>query len=299
MSKPDHLRAKGEPRGHGPGLLKRFVAEPLVHFLVAGALLFVVFAWLNRERGEEPRVVRITQADVKWLTETWTRQWQRPPDEQELRGVVADYLKETLLEREARELGLDEGDTVVRRRLAQKMEFLIQNAVYGREPDEDALRRLYDNDRMRYRTPTRISFTQVYFKTETAAVQGLRDLGTHDAAALGEPSLLERDFERADEQTVTSLFGDAFAAGVFAMDPGKWEGPVASAYGLHLVRVRERETARPRPFEEVRLQVLEEWYRARQDEANEELFAGLLAKYDVVVDEGVKPLLGAFVEGAR
>jgi hypothetical protein len=279
--------------------MRYWLKEPLLHFLVAGGLLFAAYAWLNRGDGDTPRVVRITAAEVHWLKDMWAQQWQRPPNEQELRGIVADYVKEALLAREAHALGLDENDTVVRRRLAQKMEFLVQDTARLAEPGEDELRQLYDASRTRYQTPARMSFTQIYFKTAAAARQGLDELMTHSAAELGDRSLLEGEYARADEQTVTSLFGREFADKVFALEPYQWHGPVASAYGFHLVRISERQAAQPRPFDEVRAQVLNEWQRFQQARANAQFFAALLKKYDLVVEESVKPLIGPLAEVVR
>jgi hypothetical protein len=118
-----------------------------LHFLLVGGLLFAAYAWLDGGSDATPRVVRITAVEVNWLKDTWARQWQRPPSEQELRGMVADYAKEALLARHAHELGLAENDTVVRRRLAQKMEFLVQDTARLAEPGEDELRQLYDDNR--------------------------------------------------------------------------------------------------------------------------------------------------------
>jgi len=272
--------------------MKRLVKEPLLHFLAAGALLFAAYAWLNRGGGDEPRVVRITAQEVDWLVETWSRQWQRPPDEQELRGLVTDYLKESLLAREATEMGLDENDTIVRRRLAQKVEFLVQDTARLAEPGDEELKRTYDANRERYQTPARISFAQIYFKTEAAARQGMDELSKRSPVELGDRSLLEREFTGADEQAVASQFGREFAHGVMALEPGSWHGPLASAYGFHLVRVSERQAAQPRAFEDVRAQVLDEWQRSQQARANDQFFAALLKKYDVVADETVKPLIG-------
>ena len=279
--------------------MRHWLKEPLLHFLVAGGLLFAVYAWLNGGSGEAPRVVHITAAEVHWLKEMWARQWQRPPNEQELRGLVTDYVKEALLAREARALGLDENDTVVRRRLAQKLEFLVQDTARVAEPRADELRQLYDANHTRYHTPARLSFTQIFFKSEAAARQGLAELATRGAAELGDRSLLERDYAQADEQTVTSLFGREFSDTIFALEPGQWHGPVASAYGLHLVYISERQAAQLRPFDEVRSQVLDEWQRAQQAKASEQFFAGLLQKYDLVVEESIKPLLGPLSEVVR
>jgi PPIC-type PPIASE domain len=279
--------------------MRHWLKEPLLHFLVAGGLLFAAYAWLNRGSSDAAHVVRISAAEVNWLKDMWGRQWQRPPNEQELRSIVADYVKEALLAREARELGLDENDTIVRRRLAQKLEFLVQDTARLAEPGEDELRQLYDISRARYQIPARLSFTQLFFKTETAAWQGMEELATRSAAELGDRSLLENEYTQADEQTVTSLFGRAFANKVFTLEPGQWHGPVASGYGFHLVRISERQAAQPRLFDEVRAQVLDEWQRSQQAKVNAQFFAGLLKKYDVVVEESIKPLIGPLAEVVR
>lgn len=277
--------------------MRRWIKEPLLHFLLAGGVLFAAYVWLNRGNDSAPRAVEITSAEVNWLKESWTRQWQRPPSEQELRGLVTDYLKEELLAREAQELGLDEDDTIVRRRLAQKMEFLVQDTARLAEPGEEALRRFYDSRRARYQTPARITFTQIYFKTEAAGRRARDELKSRNAADLGDPSLLERDYAQADGQTVASMFGPAFAGQVFALAPGQWHGPLASGYGFHLVRVDAQQPGQARPFEQVRAQVLDEWHRVQQAKASEQFFAALLKKYDVVVEDSLKPLIGPLSGG--
>ena len=279
--------------------MRRWLSEPLVHFLILSGLLFGAYGWNNRGVGDEARVVRVTAAEVNWLAETWTGQWQRQPSEQELRGLVADYVKEEVLAREAKEIGLDENDTIVRRRLAQKMEFLVQDTARLAEPGEDELRRLYHADMARYRTPARISFTQIFFKTETGARIGLAQVALHGPAQLGDYTLLDRDYATLDEQTVSTLLGGQFAQQVFALEPDRWQGPIISAYGFHLVRVSGRESPMLRPFGEVRTQVLEDWHRAQQARANEQFYAGLLKKYEVVVDETVRPLMEPFAKVAQ
>lgn len=271
--------------------MKRLLREPLLHFLLAGTLLFAAHAWINQGENEA-QVVRIRTADVDWLKQAWTRQRSRPPDEQQLRGLVSGYLKEQLLAREARELGLDQDDTVVRRRLAQKMEFLVQDVVSFTEPDEAELRSLYESNRARYQSPALVSFTQVYFREAADASQALTGVDGRDAEGLGDTSLLARDYVRADEQTLTNVFGPEFSASVLTLDAGNWQGPVASAYGFHLVRVNERQGVQQRPFEDVRAQVLEDWQRAQQDRAKEQYFATLFRKYEVVVDRDVASVVG-------
>ena len=273
--------------------MKRWLREPLVHFLIAGALLFGAYGWLNRGTVEEPRVVRITAADVNWLTVTWSRLHRHPPTEEKLRGLVNDYLKEELLAREARTIGLDQDDTIVRRRLAQKMEFLVEDTIRVAEPGDDVLRRFYEQHRTPYQIPVRLTFTQIYFKSEANARQGLRALAKHrNPDDLGDPNLLGRDYSQADEDNVSRIFGEHFATSLFALQTGKWQGPVASTYGYHVVRIDDRQDAQARPFEQVRVQVLTEWRRTQEEQASREFYARLLKKYDVVVDESVKRLVG-------
>jgi len=273
-------------------IMRRWLKEPLFHFLVAGGLLFVAYDWLDKGHDREPHIVRITAAEVNWLRETWTRQWNHPPGEHELRGLVADYVKEVLLEREARELGMEENDIIIRRRLAQKMEFLVQDTAYLVEPEEDELYRYYNTHRTVYEEPAHVSFTQFYFRDKVSAQQAMQALSESNEAVQGEQILLERDHVRVDEQTLSSLFGSEFAETVFTLDPGRWNGPIESAYGFHLVLINERQSAQFRPFDEVRAKVLNDWYQSRQNEVNEQYFAILLKKYDVVVEESIKPLAG-------
>ena len=279
--------------------MKRWLTEPLLHFLLLGGLLFAAYAWLDRGDSDTPRVVRISTAEVEWLKQTWSRQWQRPPDEAELSGLVTDYLKETLLAREAQQLGLDDNDTIVRRRLAQKMKFLVEDTARLVEPEETLLRQYYDEYRASYQKPASISFTQLYFKTEPSARDALQVLAQNPAAELGDLTLLERELQQADGQTVAKLFGEKFATQVFALEENHWQGPITSAYGFHLVKINARQAAQLRAFEEVRSQVSEDWYRTQQDRANEQFFAALLNKYDVVVDESVRPLIGPLAEARQ
>ena len=286
--------------------MKRLLKEPLLHFLVLGTLLFAVYSWLNRSSPNNKNTagtVRITSNEIAWLKETWSRQWQREPSRDELRGLVTDFLKEELLSREARALGLDQNDTIVRRRLAQKLEFLVKDTSTLAEPTEEDLRRFYEANPERFQTDARISFTQVFFSREKRAAAGtdakaaLSELaGGANAADVGDRILVDSDFVDTDMQSVAGQFGREFANAVFALKPGGWTGPIESGYGLHLVRVSEVKPGKRRAFSEVKTQVLEYWREQRQRQDNEKYFASLLKKYDVVVDENLKPLIGPFDE---
>lgn len=289
--------------------MRRWLNEPLLHFFVAGALLFGIYGWLNLsdpQPGSPPRQVRIGAGEVKWLTETWVRQWGSTPTPEELRALVSSLLKEELLSREARAMGLDDGDTIVRRRLAQKLEFLLEDALRLAEPTEDDLRRLYEESAERFRTEARVSFTQVYFSRERrkdAALDARTALAKLSAgmpvgpAELGDRLLLDTEFREADARTVASAFGPEFAHEVLALRPGAWHGPIESGYGLHLVRVAEVEPSRRRELAEVRAELLDRWREARRREAEARLLSRLMQKYGVAIDESVRPLVE--LPGAR
>lgn len=279
--------------------MKIWLKEPLLHFLLAGALLFAVYGSLNREEINNPETIRITAAEISWLKETWARQWQRPPAEDEMRGLVTGYLKEVLLAREAKEMGLAENDTVIRRRLAQKMEFLIQDTARIAEPKDDELRKFHVANADRYLSPARASFQQIYFKTEAAAKKGLTQVAIRHPDEIGDSSMLERTHVDVEMQAITSQFGEQFGRSIFSLEAGKWSGPVASSYGYHLVRIDAFQQGGPQPFETARPQVLYDWQRDQQGKAEARLLSDLQKKYKVVIDGAIGSLVGPLAELAR
>lgn len=284
--------------------MKRWLREPLLHFLAGGALLFGIHAWLNPESADSAaasRQIRIGAGEVRWLAETWERQWRRPPTQEELNGLVANLLREELLAREAKELRLDEHDTIVRRRLAQKLEFMIQDTARLAEPTEEELLRLYEASADAYLTESRVSFAQVYFSPERRkdaakdardALASLARTPDLDHAGLGDRLLVGTEFRDAGRQAVASAFGPDFARAVLALSPGAWHGPLQSGYGFHLVRVTQVEAPRRRPFPEVKDQVLERWREQKQRESEARFYERLREKYAVVIDDDVKAAVG-------
>jgi parvulin-like peptidyl-prolyl isomerase len=297
----------------------QLLKEPLLHFLVIGAVLFGVYAWLNRDGNGNDAVVpqvRLAAGDVQWLKDTFALERQRAPTEEELRALVRGFVKEELLARQAQELGLDKDDIVVRRRLAQKMTFLLQDNSARAAPSEDDLHRLYEAQRGQAQaeprtllTRPRISFTQIFFsrdKRADAAADAraaLQQLSQADAAVpaagLGDPVSLKSELRKADERAVANQFGAKFAARVFELEPGPWQGPIESSQGFHLVRVTELVPAQLRPFEEVREQLVELWHEQSQREKEERYFIELLKKYRLVPDESVKALVDPLLEEQR
>jgi hypothetical protein len=288
----------------------KFLREPLLHFAVAGAVLFAGYQWLNRGEPDAGAVepVRIGAGEVQWLAQTFASQRLRTPTAEELRGLVAELANEELLAREATEMGLDKDDTIVRRRLAQKLLFIVDDTSRLAEPTEGDLRKYYEANAARFEVPAKVSFRQIYFNPQhrkdasgdaSVALVSLRQSsGGSLADTVGDRILLDGEIRDADARGVTSMFGHDFAEAVFKLEPGVWSGPVKSGLGLHLVAVSKIDQAEQRPFENVRTEVKDEWLRERQEIASREYLARLREKYGVVIDDDVQALLSPGADAA-
>jgi hypothetical protein len=274
---------------------KGLLREPLIHFVLLGGLIFTASSWRNREApAEEGRpAIGISADTIAWLGEGFAKQWHRSPDEQELRGLVDDHVREEVLYREALAMGLDRNDTIVRRRMAQKVQFLGEDLTGAVPLDEGSLQRYFAEHAARYAPPVRTSFRHVFFSKERrgatleaearVALSALAEGG--DEMALGDPFLREHEFVAADEREIAGALGDDFAARLSTLPTGKWQGPVASAYGVHLVLVVAREEAPPISFESVRDAVARDLSEERRITGNHEFVEKLKARYRILVDE--------------
>ena len=271
-----------------------FLREPLVHFLVLGAGIFLLAALVGKSDQDQPDQIVVSVGQIDRLVETWQRTWQRPPTQVELEGLVEDHIREEILYREAIALGLDRDDTIIRRRLRQKMEFLPQDLVDQVEPTDAELRTYLRENADAYQVETRVSFQHIYLNLErrgTAAEGDARRLladlkangGPVEPAVLSDPILLPYDLESLSESEVARLFGQEFASRLIEIAPGGWTGPLGSSYGLHLVRVREGLPARVPGLSEVRKAVERDWQFMRRQELDDQFFRSLKERYAIEV----------------
>ncbi|NEJ17154.1 peptidyl-prolyl cis-trans isomerase [Rhizobium leguminosarum] len=278
----------------------KFLREPLLHFAVAGAVLFGGYSWLHHTSTEAGAVepVRISEGDVRWVKQTWSSQWLRDPTADELKGLIDDLVNERLLAREAKEMGLDQDDTIIRRRLAQKLKFIVEDTAQLAEPPEAELRKFYTANPSPFETPGSLSFKQVYFSPESRtdaaadARAALAKLNAGETEVDGDRLLVGDVFDDTDA-AISGLFGPDFAHDVVAFEPGTWSGPVKSGYGLHLVFVTKRTPAAPKPFETVRDAVLAEWRNARQAEVSRNYLVELRKKYGLGLEDDVATALNS------
>lgn len=275
--------------------MKAVLREPLLHFLALGALLFFYFEWKGGASGPGSNRIVITNGIAQNLVSGFTRTWKRPPTQDELKGLVDEQVKEEIATREAVAMGLDRDDTVIRRRLRQKLEFLVEDEDAQVSPKDAELQQWLDTHAGVFQPEPRVALRQVFVSTPSrgpaARAEAQRLLARLRAAgrngtldALGDPSMLPRELPLGPVSEVSRTFGDKFAAGVADLEPGQWGGPLESAYGLHLVLVTDRVVA-PRPvLEDVRPLVLREVLAERQRTQLQNLYKGLLAKYTVTIE---------------
>lgn len=278
----------------GPAAVKRWLREPLLHFLLLGLGIFVAFEAFGPD--EQPRsAIVVTQGIIDAQVEGFARTWLRQPTPQEIEALIRDYVREEVYYREGMALGLDRDDTVIRRRLRQKLEFVAESRGESVEPTDDQLRAYLGEHQDRYLTDERLSFLQVYFNPErrgAALAQDVERLLVElraggpevDPAEFGDATMLERVFDNATARDVAAQFGDDFAERVGKLTIGQWQGPVESAYGTHVVLLRERTEGREPPLDEVREAVRRDWLNEQRALADEKFYQSLLQRYTVTIE---------------
>ena len=277
-------------------MLKNLLREPLVHFLLLGAALFVLDAWLRPAAGPAANTeIVVGEARIRNLAQTFQRTWQRPPTKVELDGLVESHVREEVLYREALALGLDRDDAIIRRRLQQKMEFVSEEAAALAAPTDDDLVAYMQANPDTFRAEPRVTFLQVYLDPRKRAstldadarrlIDGLGRAGPNpDLAQLGDSlMLLEQHYENAPQGELERLFGREFAEAVVKQPVGRWTGPIGSGYGVHVVRIESMTPGGVPALAAVRPLVEREWRNAKRQELSKAFYDRLRAKYAVTV----------------
>ncbi|HEY5734348.1 MAG TPA: peptidylprolyl isomerase [Gammaproteobacteria bacterium] len=272
--------------------LTRVAREPLFQFVVLGALLFFVYYLFNDDSAAtNPRKIIVDQQEIKRLSQQFRRTWMRPPTNEELDGLVNDFIKEEILYREALALGLDKGDLVIRRRMRQKMEFLNEDLVQPPEPTDMELQQFLDTHMDSFREPVRISFSQIFINQGEKATQRASRLlaklkpGAEitNAKYHGDPTLLPRDMKRASSFEISRTFGNQFTEAILGAPEGEWSGPYVSGYGLHIIYLAKRFPGSEPSLTEVRKEVQSEWEIEQQRKINNRFYDALRERYSIEV----------------
>lgn len=292
MTRPKTGVTKASPARRLVAVLR----EPLVHFLLIGAAIFGAFNMAAKpEAATTNKQIVISSAEVEQLGAVWAQRWRRVPAQEELDGLIEERVREEVYYREALALGLDRDDVAIRRLLRNKLEFVTQDIVTSAGPEPADLAAYYAAHPERYMSPATVSFSQIYFASDRRGGAAERDAtlvlaslgdGRADAAALaaGDGQMFDTAFRDQTVRDVEAMFGPGFAAALPQLQPGKWSGPVASAYGMHLVRIDARREGGPLPFAEVAEKVRADLDYDRRQQANIDMYRNLRARYEVIIE---------------
>ena len=282
--------------------------EPLVHFLLIGAALFVFYD-LTREQGSEaPNRIVLTGGQVEQLAAKFERTWLRPATETELANLIENYVREEVFYREALAMGLDQSDPVVRQRMRLKLEFILEDLSSDEVTDDVLLGYLQEHPDT-FRTEAQVSFQQLYLnparradlEAEADAMLDSLNAGTAPES-MGDPTLVPREYTLATQGEIKRSLGEQFAGDVVELEPtGDWMGPVYSAYGGHLLKVSERVDARLPELAEIRALVEREYLAERRIELKDLAYAKLREGYDVTIEpfESAQGSTGSIISAAE
>lgn len=273
--------------------IRKVIREPLVHFLIAGALLFVLYSFVSGPEERDDNEIVVTAGQVEHLTTLFLKTRQRLPTQQELAGLIDNHIVEEILYREAMRIGLDQDDTIIRRRMRQKMEFIFDDFSTV-APTEDELQGFLNANPERYRTDDRITFGQVYIadSSRAEAERLLRELGDGDQGPTDElyaGGLLPAYFDNARRREVSARLGEIAADEIFSMAPGGWSGPVESPFGFHVVFIEEIVPGSVPNLDEVSAEVERDWLAERRAQAEKEILESLRQQYTVTIEPLTEP----------
>ncbi len=278
-----------------PPIVDRIIKEPLLHFLLIGVLLFGLFAVINKDSAGPTNRIAITRADIEQLQSLFQRQWQRSPTPQELQALIDGRIREEVLYREALAMGLEKDDVIVRRRLAQKTEFLITDVTDPSQVDDKDLMAFYEKHPERYARDVKLSFRHIYFNPEQRGKQLLDEanatlntlrttrVGIDAPKPDGDRFMLPSRYQLTSASDIARDFGRAFADTLVTLDPDSWQGPIESGYGVHLVYIQHRETTGRRPFSEVHEMVKNDYLYELRQKRSAEIVQKLKSRYTITI----------------
>ncbi len=267
-------------------MLRKFIREPLIHFL-GGALLIFAFFWATgSSRDPADYAINIDETDIARLKTDWVQSFRRAPTQQELDGLIEQEIAEEIYYREALRLGLDKNDPMIRRRLFTKMRFVDGQDADNVAPTDAILQQWMDKNPDKYALSPLYDFEQIYLGQISAAEAGKRinqlNAGTRPAAFAQSISLPET-LEQASTEDIGRQFGDKFAGQLEGLKTGVWSGPVTSGFGVHAVKVNTKTAGKAAALDDVRQRVVNEWHAARQAEQKEKALSRYRAQYEITV----------------
>ncbi len=282
--------------------MSQWLKEPLFHFLVIGAGLFLLYGVTVNEPEDEETRIEINTVRADRMVTLWEKRWNRPPTQEEFNGLIEQYINEEVLYREALAMRLDSDDPVVRRRMAQKVRFISNDIISIDTPSDTVLQAYLDTHASKYQLAGEVTFQHIYFnpakhdetmKEEAKALLAKlsKENNGIDTQSTGDGFLHGTTFSEMKVFEINRLFGKDFAQKLFEQPIGKWVGPLVSGYGLHLIRIDSRTPSKTATLEIAKQSILEDWTADERKKVNDAFISNLRKQYDVVIAKPSSTLL--------
>jgi len=268
--------------------IKNILREPILLIILFGILLFWLYSSISSYYESKNKQIYVSTGQVELLKESFTKTWNRPPVESELEAQIENYIKDEVFYREAVKLGLDKTDPAVKRRLRQLMELMLDDNSRA-YPSEDQLQTYLQDNPDKFQEDPRISFSHIYFATEDkqGAIEllpGLQDDSINGQDYTGSMIMIPDKFEDESQSSLNGIFGTEFSSAIFDLEAGNWQGPVASAYGWHLVQISKITPGLLPDLDDVWDQVEREWLFNQRQVRNEEQYEQMKDQYVIAIE---------------
>ena len=287
--------------------MKKLLKEPLVHFLLIGCSLFVLYGLVNKKTDSKDTIL-INDFDVSNIIASWEMQWKRLPTEQELQNLIDLNIKQEIFYQEALKMNLDHNDEIIKRRLAQKMQFLSNDIASVFEPTEEDLQSYLDKNIEKYLTPYTYSLYQITFSPDNrndpfndASVVLNENLNASfdEMKSKGDNLPISYQFTNASASDLALKLGSKFPEALKDLTINTWTGPIPSGFGFHLVYITDIIEPRQPMLDDIRKTVIRDYEYDFQKEIDERIYQDLKKQYDIQIDiksEDIDPKFVLFLQ---
>lgn len=288
-------------------MLKKIVREPIFHFLLVGALLYLAYQLLNPAATDNynDNTIVINDSVLKNMLNVRNKRSEgefdvdaalAALDEKEKGVLVNEYVEEEALYRMALELGLNENDFIIKRRMIQKLSFLLEDLNTGKiDTSNDNLLAYYKTNSEEFKTDDKISFAHVYLSSDqhgentitkaesTLKLLNNKHLEISEALSHGDRFPLSHKYTKITPTQSRSHFGIKFSDSLFKLEPEDyWQGPIESGYGYHLVYINSKESGYIPSFESIRDFVANSYTYREKQRLNKLSRQSIIEKYSVL-----------------
>ena len=265
--------------------MKKFLKEPLVHFLIIGLGLFFIYGLVNTKPDQNEII--IDDGLINEIVAKWELQRNRKPTLEELSGLVNEFVEQEVLYQEALEMNLDHNDEIVKRRLAQKMEFISDGLAESLQPTDDMLKKYFEANIDNYSKDPVYTMSHVYFsqdKRSDAFSDAENALKSASKKGFGDPISLPKTYTNASAFLISRDYGTSFAKSLETLEIGKWTGPINSGLGVHLVLIKDKKVGGLYTYEAVKDKVIVDYNFKASNDFKKELISSLLKGYKINVE---------------